>query len=272
MVKELAESFGVSDSEVSVPYVFEGQALGGQVFWVKPKAGATVKSSAFANSRYVVYQCKSDKELRVPLLQPGPLETNIFLDKSWWPQKPKFLPMTGGQTDIKNCCTYLPYFGEYEWDNADYSKVADQDAIVIRGSWKEENISDVPIPQVKGIPGGMGGRIMFNNKAAWQLKGLWKAWEQCGLLSKVIDVWGYVARYQRPSGGPKHAAISNHAFGTAFDINTKQNLQGHEPARLGEYGCVREMVEVAHKFGFYWGGHFGGGRVDGMHFEVAKVM
>jgi hypothetical protein len=29
-------------------------------------------------------------------------------------------------------------------------------------------------------------------------------------------------------------------------------------------------VPVAHKFGFYWGGHFS--RRDGMHFEIAKVM
>jgi hypothetical protein len=35
---------------------------------------------------------------------------------------------------------------------------------------------------------------------------------------------------------------------------------------------VRELVPIANAFGFYWGGHFGAGRVDGMHFEVAKVL
>ncbi len=44
---------------------------------------------------------------------------------------------------------------------------------------------------------------------------------------------------------------------------------GHEPARVGEHGCVREMVALAHEHGFYWGGHFA--RLDGMHFEVAVV-
>jgi len=29
-------------------------------------------------------------------------------------------------------------------------------------------------------------------------------------------------------------------------------------------------VPLANKWGFYWGGHFGG-RLDGMHFEVAVL-
>jgi hypothetical protein len=235
---------------------------------VRPKAGVTVKSAAFANSAFVVYQCKSDRETRIPFLQPQPLSVAQFLDKSWAPAKPKFARLTGGEVDIEKRCAYLPNFGEFEWDDADYKKVRDKDAIVIRGSWEAENITYVSIPQVKGVPGGMGGSIMFNKKAASQLKNLCTAWEECGFLSKVLNVWGYVARYQRNS---KHGAISNHAFGTAFDINTDQNKLGHPPAPLGEYGCVREMVEVAHKFGFYWGGHFGL-RQDGMHFEVAKII
>ena len=43
-----------------------------------------------------------------------------------------------------------------------------------------------------------------------------------------------------------------------------------QPALLGEKGCVRELVPIAHDHGFYWGGHFT--RQDGMHFEVARVF
>jgi hypothetical protein len=64
--------------------------------------------------------------------------------------------------------------------------------------------------------------------------------------------------------------LSNHAFGTAFDINCDFNRLGHTPALMGERGCVREMVRIAHENGFYWGGHFT--RLDGMHFEVAKLQ
>jgi hypothetical protein len=64
--------------------------------------------------------------------------------------------------------------------------------------------------------------------------------------------------------------LSNHAFGSAFDINAGQNGLGRIPAAVGAYGSVRELVPIAHRFGFYWGGHFS--RADGMHFEVAKLL
>jgi hypothetical protein len=62
--------------------------------------------------------------------------------------------------------------------------------------------------------------------------------------------------------------LSNHAFGTAFDINADQNSLGARPALVGQRGSTRELVPLANKWGFYWGGHFGS-RPDGMHFEIA---
>jgi hypothetical protein len=64
--------------------------------------------------------------------------------------------------------------------------------------------------------------------------------------------------------------LSNHAFGSAFDINAALNPLGAEPALPGTPGCVYDMVRIAHDHGFYWGGHFSKRR-DGMHFEVAEV-
>ena len=52
------------------------------------------------------------------------------------------------------------------------------------------------------------------------------------------------------------AALSNHAWGTAFDINAKWNPFTHIPALVGSTGSVRELVKIANDFGFYWGGHF----------------
>ncbi|MBP0649891.1 M15 family metallopeptidase, partial [Mycobacterium tuberculosis] len=57
----------------------------------------------------------------------------------------------------------------------------------------------------------------------------------------------------------------------AFDINAEWNPLGVEPAAMGAKGCVRELVPIANRFGFYWGGHFST-RADGMHFEVAKLL
>jgi D-alanyl-D-alanine carboxypeptidase len=65
------------------------------------------------------------------------------------------------------------------------------------------------------------------------------------------------------------ATLSNHSFGSAFDINSKWNERGHRPALVGEKGSTLELVPIAHKWGFWWGGHFT--TPDGMHFEVAVV-
>jgi hypothetical protein len=176
--------------------------------------------------------------------------------------------------DVHKCRAKHPLFGEFDWDEGNGL------GIVVRDGWQANNIIDVSIPQAKGIPmpvkGGATpnkGTIKFHKDAAQQLQELWKAWDQCGFLPKVNSLSGYEARYQHNHGPTeKNPAISNHAFGSAFDINISENPRTKEPARLGERGCVREMVEVAQNFGFYWGGHFKPPNTDGMHFEVAKIM
>lgn len=139
--------------------------------------------------------------------------------------------------------------------------------IVITGSWQRENIAAVVIPQLIGVTGApKDGRIWFHKKAAAQLVALWSDWEKAGLLDRV-ESWGgaFVPRFVRGS----RSVLSNHSFGSAFDINMAQNPLNGEPAALGQHGCVQELVPLAHRNGFYWGGHFS--RRDGMHFEVAVL-
>jgi hypothetical protein len=64
------------------------------------------------------------------------------------------------------------------------------------------------------------------------------------------------------------STLSNHAYGSAFDINADETPLGARPRLVGQRGATRELVPLANKWGFYWGGHFGS-RPDGMHFEVA---
>ncbi len=151
--------------------------------------------------------------------------------------------------------------------------------IEVLGTWKQDNIVPVAVPQlaalaarkVTGAP--KSGTLFWHRLAVKQLLGLWKAWEDAGLLDRIIIYAGdYNPRFIRGST----SVLSNHAFGTAFDINadfpTKLNWLGVPAALVGQRGCVRELVPIANAFGFYWGGHFGSGRVDGMHFEIAKVL
>lgn len=96
---------------------------------------------------------------------------------------------------------------------------------------------------------------------------MWAAWEQVGLLAHVLSYAGsFEPRFQRGS-----TTLSNHAFGTAFDINEPQNKMGTMPALVGKPGGVRELVTIANEHGFFWGGHFKK-RPDGMHFEVARLL
>jgi hypothetical protein len=139
--------------------------------------------------------------------------------------------------------------------------------IEISGDWEDQNIVTVDIP-IKGFAGKPGPlRMRFHKKAKDQLVGLWLDWEKAGLLDRVLSYEGaFVPRFIRGST----SSLSNHAFGTAFDINAAFNPLKAEPALVGEEGCVRELVELANKWGFYWGGHFKS-RPDGMHFEVAEI-
>jgi hypothetical protein len=97
---------------------------------------------------------------------------------------------------------------------------------------------------------------------------LWKAWQAKSVLPLVLTFGGsFVPRFIRGS----RTVLSNHAFGSAFDINVAWNLLGNTPALVGQKGSVRPLVSIANEYGFYWGGHFNSRR-DGMHFEVAKIL
>jgi len=159
-------------------------------------------------------------------------------------------------------------FGNIEFEPASGGK------ITILNGWEEENIKTVMIPQLKGIPvfsltgQKSSGKMRFHRAAEEQLKALWAAWEDAELLNRILTYDGsYNARFIRGS----RSKLSNHAYGSAFDINAAWNGLGRIPAQSGERGSVRELVEIANAHGFFWGGHFRG-RADGMHFEVAKLL
>jgi hypothetical protein len=143
------------------------------------------------------------------------------------------------------------------------------EAIKITTDWSQKNITTVVIPQLVGVTGAVStGTVQVNTKIANQTVALFHAWEDAGLSSKILT-WGgsWAPRFIRGS----RTSLSNHAWGTAFDINVQWNGLGVKPAAIGQKGCVRELVEIAAQFGFYWGGWFPN-RPDGMHFEAYKIV
>ena len=172
-----------------------------------------------------------------------------------WPPPPRFRPLVSN-------AERATVFGSFRYKSD--PRAGEEGRIRVLDNWVKENIVLVPIPQLKAIAGI--GSIAFHRKAAAQLAGLWKAWADAGLLHLVLTFDGsYAPRFVRGS----RRVLSNHAFGSAFDINAAWNGLGQLPALVGQRGSVRELVPIAQEYGFYWGGHFG--RRDGMHFEVARL-
>jgi D-alanyl-D-alanine carboxypeptidase/Putative peptidoglycan binding domain len=176
-----------------------------------------------------------------------------------WPPRPKDLqPLVSNDERMQ-------LFGRFQF-------VPDPDnpaAIKITDNWESSNIVKVNLPQLVGISNApQGGVARFHNKVADRVVALFNAWQEAGLMGRVLTWQGsYVPRYVRGS----RTNLSNHSFGSAFDINFKWNRLGIQPALKGAEGSVRELVSLANQHSFYWGGHYAS-RLDGMHFEFAKKV
>jgi len=184
-----------------------------------------------------------------------------FLDSHWEP------PRSTELTPITGTTAREAIWGRFEY--TDSSSASDPDGIHITGGWESANIGMVQLP---GLAGLTRGSMQFNKKCHKQLQGLWADWVRYGMRRHILTFDGsFVPRYMRKASHTRDH-LSNHSWGTAFDINAKWNPLGTPPLHLGTHGSVMDLVEIAHKWGFFWGGHFGSKRWDGMHFEVAKIL
>ena len=174
-----------------------------------------------------------------------------------FPPRPNFNPLISTADRQK-------VFGKFDFVAAPVPR--NPENIRILGTWEQDNIVRVQLPQLVGVQGAPhDGGARFHKKAADQLVALWKAWEDAGFLDRILTWDGsFVPRFIRGN----RTVLSNHAFGTAFDINAALNPRGTRPLLVGKKGSVRELVTIANDHGFYWGGHFGA-KPDGMHFEIA---
>jgi len=175
-----------------------------------------------------------------------------------WPAAPSFRPLGAAGRDKT--------FGKIRF-KAKPTK-GNPEGIVILGSWQKNNLTRVVVPQLKGVRGApKSGRIFWHKAGTAQLLALFNAWEEAGQMDLVLSWAGsWCPRFVRGS----RTYLSNHTWATAFDINVPWNGLRKTPALVGNKGSVRELVSIANKLGFYWGGHFK--RKDGMHFELARIV
>jgi hypothetical protein len=170
-----------------------------------------------------------------------------------WPPPPDFSPLTGAKMQS--------LFGKIE-----FKVLADNSSIKITNNWQADNLVTVQIPQIKNLPPYRTSKITVHKLVAAQWQKLFNEWDKAGLTPLLLTYDGsYNPRLIRGSADQ----LSTHAYGIAVDLNVEWNKLGAIPALKGQKGSVRELVGIANKLGFYWGGHFS--RKDGMHFEISKI-
>jgi hypothetical protein len=184
-------------------------------------------------------------------------------------RRPSVLGSQAGHLQPLSPLRRAEVFGAFEWKAEPL--VGTPDRIVIKDSWERDNLVRLEIPQLQGL--ALASPIRFHRRGVTQLLAFFIDVEAEGLLSR-IRTWNgsFVPRFKRGRaafGGL--ADLSNHAWGMAFDINAQWNRVGAPPAAIGQTGSVAELVPIAHRHGFVWGGSFVG-RPEGAHFELAKVV
>lgn len=124
------------------------------------------------------------------------------------------------------------------------------------------------IPQLDGVKccgTKFSGTIACNETLLGDLLAIFRDIDHAGLMDRIVTYDGcYV--YRKIRGG---SILSMHARGAAIDINADLNPMGARPKRIGERGCVAELVPIFAQYGWYWGGNFT--RCDGMHFEKGII-
>lgn len=148
--------------------------------------------------------------------------------------------------------------------------------IVITGDWTRTHLVTVTIPQLARF--GVRSPVTVHYRAREPLRAVWADWEAEDLLH-LIPSWDglWVPRYKRQAGtvetriakcallGP--GDLSNHSWGTAFDIGAARYPLGHA---VPAHDPWRALFPVAVDNGWFPGADFA--RPDGMHFELAACV
>lgn len=124
-------------------------------------------------------------------------------------------------------------------------------------------VTGIPAPTLTTIKAASGAPFRVAASAAPAFQGLLGDLETAGYKVRPEASSGYNDRFIAGTQTP-----SNHAFGTAIDINSDTNPKGEKtaadiPAPLAN--------TLAKKWGLTWGGNWSGADRDPMHFELASA-
>jgi hypothetical protein len=134
------------------------------------------------------------------------------------------------------------------------------DGITFISGFDVNDITQVVIPQLQGIPGSNHGRLQFHKQAHAQLITAFADIERLNLLQHIKTCAGSLNfRLRKPVSGALSKLPSNHAFGIAIDLNADDGSNG---------ASVAPVAPVFQALGFTWGIEFN----DPMHFEIEQFI
>ena len=126
--------------------------------------------------------------------------------------------------------------------------------------WVSKNIVTVSVPEL-----GLSG-LKFHKLVAPQFVALFKA-----AASKAIKPVKNSGTCVLRTLTNHENKLSNHAIGTAIDLNGAENPYNAQQAKRGTKGSVAEIADLCADFGIYWGGWYSKHK-DAMHFEAVQVL
>jgi hypothetical protein len=137
--------------------------------------------------------------------------------------------------------------------------------------WLQANTVDVVSPWTLHMDGVVVSHILIHKKCATSLARVLKAvWDGVGLdYGKIQQL-----RYDRYSGSYAlrkmrgGTAMSMHSFACALDLDSEDNQQHSQHHLFTDDSLIVKEFE---KEGWVWGGRWGAGSIDAMHFQAARV-
>lgn len=138
--------------------------------------------------------------------------------------------------------------------------------VKVNPAWERANLVKVSFPSSFGFQ----SPFRMHRGAADAFKQWFALISAAKLHTRIVTFNGsYNPRLKR---GPKvpltRAGLSRHARGLAIDINAPYNPMGRAGAKLGEVGCILELVPLANECGIVAGADWSGASQDFMHFEL----
>lgn len=134
-----------------------------------------------------------------------------------FPPKPSFPPLV---TNAQRQAIFGPY--DYVAD----PKPRNPEHIRILGTWEQDNIVDVPIPQLKktAIGSKAPSTIRFHRLGAAQLQGLWKEWESAKLLDRILSFAGASSLASCAAARPRSRTTPSARPSTSTASGTREGI------------------------------------------------